>query len=197
MKDIVAQKMLRYPDRGSIIAFLFEEGHQALCRMEKRLMQAISFGEDPILIAAREQVATIQTSRMLQCLAHACQIVDLFGMRGGGKCLLKLLDIEGEMYIWGRVPLEALSVGGHEVVSGGKGLAQVIEQLAQVGMGLRFLRIGPEEKGQVRAILGSAAMQHQVSQQRLDTRDSDCQGGLTRQQQEVTEQRHVKGGDHQ
>ena len=65
-------------------------------------------------------------------------------------------------------------------------------------MGLRFGRIGPEEKGQVRAILGSTPMQYEVGKQGLDAGNRDrghrC---FTRHQQEVTQQRQVEGRNHQ
>src|SRR5947209_2179257 len=128
-------------------------------------MQAVTFRQDPLLVATGEEVATIQTYGSLQCLADFCQVLDLFRLLGGSKRALKLLDIEREGHLWGRLPVEALSISGHKLSGVREGLAQVIEQLAQIGMGLRFRRIGPEEKGQVRAVLGSTSMQHQVGKQ--------------------------------
>ena len=65
-------------------------------------------------------------------------------------------------------------------------------------MGLRFGRIGPEEKGQVRAILGCGAMQHEVGEQGLYTGNCDrCHRCLARYQPEVTEEMDVQGWNHQ
>jgi hypothetical protein len=52
-----------------------------------------------------------------------------------------------------------------------EGPSQVIQQLAQIGMGLRFRRIGPQEKGQMGAILGRVPVQHEVGEQGLYTGD--------------------------
>ena len=198
MQGVLAQEVLSHRDSGGIVALLFEEGHQALRGLEKHLVQAIPFGENPLLVATGKEVATIQTSGVLQCPTDPCQVLNLFRMRGGGQCPLKLLDIEREGHLWGRVPGEALSLGGHKMAGVRERLAQVIEQLAQIGMSLRLRRIGPEEKGQVRAILGSTPMQHEVGQQGLDAGNRDrghrC---FTRHQQEVTQQRQVEGRNHQ
>ena len=65
-------------------------------------------------------------------------------------------------------------------------------------MSLRFRRIGPQEKGQVRAILGCGAMQHEVGEQGLYTGNCDrCHRCLARYQPEVTEEMDVQGWNHQ
>ena len=50
-------------------------------------------------------------------------------------------------------------------------LAQLRQDLAQIGVGLGLGRIGPQEKGDMRASLGSSSMQHQVGKQGLQTSD--------------------------
>jgi hypothetical protein len=54
-----------------------------------------------------------------------------------------------------------------ELVSLGESLAQLVDQIAQIGPGLGFSGIGPKQKGQVSTRVGDVAMQGQVSQQGL------------------------------
>src|SRR2546423_10080215 len=152
VQGVLTQEVLSYRDGGGIVALLFEERHQAFRSLEKRLMEAIPFRKDPLLVAVGKEVPTIQAYGMLQGLTSSCQILDLIRLLGSPQRPLKLLDIEREGHIWGRVPLEALLISGHKMVGVREGLSQMIQELAQIGMGLRFHRIGPEEKGQVRAI---------------------------------------------
>ena len=94
-------------------------------------------------------------------------------------------------------PLQAMFVGVEEPVGIREGLPQVIQQLAQIGMGLRFSRIGPQEKSQMRAVLGCAPMQHKVGKQGLYTGNRDrCHRCLARYQQEVTQKMNVEGWNH-
>src|SRR6266567_7547331 len=197
MQGVLVQEVPSYCDGGPIVALLFEERHQAFRSLEKRPMEAIPFREDPLLVATGKEVATIQACGMLQGLTSSCQILDLIRLLGCGQCPLKLLDIEREDHLLCRAPLEALLISEYQMVGVGEGLSQMIQELAQIGMGLRFCRIGPEEKGQVRAILRSMTMKHEVGQQRLDTGKRDrghrC---LARHQQEATEERQVEWGNH-
>src|SRR6266566_3817198 len=86
--------------------------------------------------ATGQEVATIQSCRLLQCLTNSCHVLDLFRLRGSGKCPLKILDIEREDDLWSRLPLQTLSIGGHKMGGVRKRLAQLRQDLAQIGVGL-------------------------------------------------------------
>ena len=66
-----------------------------------------------------------------------------------------------------RSPLDGEMVLDQKVVGVGQGIAQLKEQLAQIGMRLFFAGIGPELEGDVLAGLGCLAMQEQIGQQGL------------------------------
>ena len=56
------------------------------------------------------------------------------------------------MGAWGTwLPGEALSTDMQEGVGLGKGLAQEIERFAEVGVRLLLGRVGPQQKGEMRA----------------------------------------------
>src|SRR5712691_9715986 len=75
-------------------------------------------------------------------------------------------------------------------------LPQLMQQLAQVRVCLSLVRIGQQEKSQVRASLGSSPMQHEIGEQGLQTGKIDrCHGGITRHQQEVAQQMDVQSRD--
>src|SRR6266566_4694278 len=71
-----------------------------------------------------------------KCLVNSCHVLDLFRLRGSGKCPLKILDIEREDDLWSRLPLQTLSIGGHKMGGVRKRLAQLRQDLAQIGVGL-------------------------------------------------------------
>src|SRR5437899_791314 len=134
--------MLSYLNGSGIVALLFEEIYQAFRGLEKCLVQAITFRQDPLIVATGQEVATIQSCRLLQCLTNSCHVLDLFRLRGSGKCPLKILDIEREDDLWSRLPLKALSIGGHKVGGVRERLAQLRQDLAQIGVCLGLSRIG-------------------------------------------------------
>src|SRR6266568_814308 len=79
-----------------------------------------------------------------------------------------------------------------------KSLAQLMQQFAQVRVCLGLVRIRPQEKGQMRASLGSSPVQHEIGEQGLQAGDIDCRhGSIARHQQEVTQQMDVQGRDQQ
>src|SRR6266568_45069 len=128
--------MLSYLNGGDIVALLFEEIYQAFRGLEKCLVQAITFRQYPLIVATGQEVATKQTCRLLQCLTNSCRVLDLFRLRGSGQCPLKILDIEREDDLWSRLPLQALSIGGHKMGGVRERLAQLRQDLAQIGVGL-------------------------------------------------------------
>ena len=64
-----------------------------------------------------------------------------------------------------RVPVQHVRVGREEVLYIWKCLAQLVEQLAQVIARLSLGGVGPEEKGNMLALLRNIAMQHEIGKQ--------------------------------
>jgi hypothetical protein len=55
----------------------------------------------------------------------------------------------------------------HKAFRIGQRLAQLVEQVAQVGESLGFARVWPEEEGEMVAGLGRIAMQYKIRQEGL------------------------------
>lgn len=82
-------------------------------------------------------------------------------------CFLDFSHIERERSL--SAPLQRCSFGVEVTVSIGQGAPQLMQQLAEIRSGLCFRRIGIQEKRDVLAGLGSAAMHEKIRQQRLKT----------------------------
>src|SRR5215831_3714459 len=114
---------------------------------------------------------------------------------GFHKRLFELSNIEGERR--DGVPVQRVRVGRGELQSFGKCLAQLMEQLAQVIARLSLRCIWPEKEGQVLALLGNIAMQHEVGEQGLQAHVVEaCHLPITIDQAEIAEQSDVKGWPH-
>ena len=107
----------------------------------------------------------IQVVRLLKSYLEDVLIVLACRRIGERERLFELSDIEIE----GRngVPVQHMCVGGEELLNRGKGLAQEVEQLAQVIARLGLGGVGPEEESQAASLLWHIAMQHEVGEQGL------------------------------
>ena len=56
---VLAEEPLRYCDRGVIVTLLFQQSDQTFRGLEKHLVQAISFRQNPLIIATRQQIAAV------------------------------------------------------------------------------------------------------------------------------------------
>ena len=64
------------------------------------------------------------------------------------------------------VPVQCMRIGGEELLPVRERLAQLVEQLAQVVARLGLGCVGPEEEGEMLALLGDIPMQHEIGEQR-------------------------------
>jgi hypothetical protein len=70
-----------------------------------------------------------------------------------------------------------------------------VEQVAQIGQGLRFCRIRPKEERQVLAGLGSISVEDEVGEERLQSRRIDgCQQLIAIAQPEIAKQLNAQFG---
>jgi len=109
--------------------------------------------------------------------------------------LFELSDIE----VKGRdgLPVYYVLVGREEVLNFGKGLAQLVEQLAQVIASLALTCVRPEEEGKMLALLGGIAMQHEIGEQGLQAHAVKASHlSISVDQAEIAEQSDVKGWPH-
>lgn len=117
---------------------------ETLERVEMEPGEPLPFVQEPLVVAAFQELARIQLDRFLE------------PPRGQGP--LQLLDVERSL----RTPLERPRPLGLW-----KRAAQGVEQLAQVGVGLAFGQVRPQKKCQTLTDLRGIAVQQQVGQQRF------------------------------
>ena len=160
MQGVVAQQALGMVDRATVVAALLEQQDQLLQGVEEALRQPGAFEQEPVVVAARQQVAAIGRDRGSSRPARAALAASGLGQRG-----LELGDIQRKR----RIPAPAHCLVGDFQVGLGSGqpVAQHVEELAQVGVRLGFGGVGPEEEGDLLARQRRVAMQEQIGEQRL------------------------------
>jgi hypothetical protein len=137
----------------------------------------------------------IQVVRLLKSDLQDVLIVLACGRICERERLFELSDIEVEGR--DRVPAQRVRVGSEEVLNSRKGLAQLVEQLAQVIASLGLGGVGPEEEGKMLALLRHIAMQHEIGEQGLQAHAVEAGHLLVAiGQAKIAEQTDVKSGLH-
>jgi hypothetical protein len=75
-------------------------------------------------------------------------------------------------YVW--TPAQRAGVGLQEAIRVRQSVAQLMQQLAQVGARLSLTGVRPEQKREVLAQLWGIAVQNQVGEQRMQARGVDA-----------------------
>jgi hypothetical protein len=99
-------------------------------------------------------------------------------------------------------PAEGLLVRVEIEVEVGQGGAEVVEELAEIGAGLGFVGVGPEEEGELLAADGGAGVEDEVGDERLQAGGADAGDDLASAKdpestQELDVQRHGLSMMHQ
>lgn len=164
MQGVVTQEALCVADGAAVIAALLEQQDQPLQRVEEALRQPGTFEQQPVVVAARQEVAAVRRDGAFQ-RGHARASL---AARGLGQRGLELGDVQSERCI--PAPAHGL-IGDFQVRLGlGQTATQRVEELPQVGVRLCVGGVGPEEKGELLARLRGVAMQEQIREQRLQAR---------------------------
>jgi hypothetical protein len=106
----------------------------------KGLAQPPALRNNPILIAAREQIALVESYRLLQSLPSQGSITAVSilpriqGLIGATEGLLEMSHINLERCLG--TPLQYIPIHAQEMVRVGQILAQAIQQVAQIGQSL-------------------------------------------------------------
>jgi hypothetical protein len=192
---VESEQALGVPDGARGVALHLKEAEQLFERLQVALAESLPLRQDPFIIAARQQVPAIQAVCLLKSDLEDVLIVLSCSRICERERLFELSDIE----VKGRdgLPVYHLLVGSEEVFNFGKGLAQLVEQLAQViaSLGLGGLRL--EKKGQVLALLGGIVMQDEIGEQGLQAHAVEaCHLSISVDQAEIAEQSDVKGRLH-
>lgn len=172
VQGVTAEQALTILDGGGVIAGVLEEVDQALQGGNVCLAEGFPVGDDPIIVATGEEVARVE-------LDEACQ-----GAAGGGGIAREAYHGEGgfefghvEGERGGGTPLDGIGGGIQVGVGAGEGVAEEVEQVAQVGARLGFGGIRPEEVGEAGAGLGGVAVEEEVSEEGLEARGINLRDG--------------------
>jgi hypothetical protein len=87
---VVPQQALGHLDRRRVLVLLFVKLDQLLKRCQKELLETLALGQNPIVVAARQQIAAIDLGRLLQGDTGRDLVAGLLGQR---QRLLKISDI--------------------------------------------------------------------------------------------------------
>lgn len=162
VQGVVAQQDAGVGDGAAVLAALLVQRGQLLQCPTVSLGQPLPLGQQPVVVAARQQVAAVEGHGLLQ-------VGQRIGRSSGlGQRPLELGHVQGVGNV--RAPLEGGLVNGEQVVQLRHGAAQAVPEAAEVGASLLLAGVGPEEEGQVLAGHRPVALQEQIGQQVLQAR---------------------------
>ena len=175
MERIVAQQRLRVADGLPVVAAVFVQGSQLLQRLAIRLRQSVALDQQPIAVAAGQQLAAVKRHGLLQA-PHL--IIAARGRPG----LLQVFFERGNIQPagWIAPPLHRQVICGQEAVRIRQIVAQAMPEVAEIGAGLLLGGVGPEDEGELLAGDRGVAMKQQVGEQFLQPSMVDPRDGFSR-----------------
>jgi hypothetical protein len=189
VQGVVPQQPLGVGDRLGLVAALLEQRGEALQGVEVAAVEPLALGEQPLVVAALQQLAAVEVGG----LPPGGQLgVAARRLRPGDR-LLEGVDVQPG----GGVGPPPQGPRGHlqEPVGLAQGAPQVVEQVAQVGQGLRLGGVGPQQERQPLPPLRRVLVEQQVGQQRLRPRGPQRrQGGPAMTELEPAEQADAQRG---
>ena len=120
---IALHELLGIADGGRIIARGLPLQRQLFERVKQHLLEAFALWNDPFVIAARQQIATIERDSVLE--------------RIRANRRLELGHVKRERR--GRLPLYGFGIRGQEIISLWQRAAQLVHKLAEIGQGQGLL----------------------------------------------------------
>jgi hypothetical protein len=127
--------------------------------------EAFAVGEEPVVVTGGEEVAAIERDGGFE----VCGVGGGGGGRiGTGNEFEELGNVDDGRGIG--APFEGLGVCGEKEVGVGQSVAKAMDEVAEVGVGLFFGRILPEEEGKMFAGLWDAAVEEEKGEQGLEAR---------------------------
>jgi hypothetical protein len=186
---VLAQDPLGVPDRLGKLAPSLQQLDQPLERLEVAAAQPFALLQQPLVVAALEQVAAVQ----LHGSPEARRLLVARFPLGPGDRLLEGGHVQPPV---GVLPPAERPRGHLQVPVGvGQGVPQDVQQVAEVGAGLGLAGVGPEQEGQALAGLGRLAVEQQVGEQRLGSgRPQRRQRGLAVAQVDLAEEPDAERG---
>jgi hypothetical protein len=167
VERVKAQDRLSMGDGGVVLAAVLQEPDEALEGAEVSLAKALTVGQDPVVVATGEQIASVEACGLLKGLAGGGLICRSIGL---GQGLLKGGHVDRGRGT--RMPLHVLDIDIEVGAIVRQGAPEAVEKGAQVAAGLGLCRIGPELEGEVGAGLRCVAVNEKVGQEGLEPRCS-------------------------
>ncbi len=178
-------------ERATVVTFELQPLGEPLHHREEGLTQPRALGDGPLVVTVRKEVARIKSGSGLKRAAH---VVGLARHLGARPQLLELDHVEPEGSVGS--PQQRPPIAVQEPVDIREGAPQEMQGLAQIGAGLRFPGVGPEQERQALAGLRPVAVKQQVGKKGLQARRID--GGdetILDRDAEATEQPYVQAGE--
>ena len=144
----------RVPDGRRKSPALLEQGDHPTQRIHQELVQPAPKGFDPLVVALRQQIARIE----LDAGSEGCAAG--FGTDGG----LEPVDVEHQRRVVD--PPDQLAARLDEAVRVWNRGSHVVNQLPEVGEGLRLGGFGPEQEGEMPPIDRPVTVQQEIGQER-------------------------------
>jgi hypothetical protein len=180
MQRIDLQQALGLLDCRWIITFVRRKTQPPLQRLDQALLEALTLRQDPVIVAAGQQVAAVQLDCLLQ----------ISGRVRPASRLLELDNIEGEGASGS--PLKCLRIDVQELIDLRPGMLQLMQLSTQVGPRTLLGQIGPQAEREVTAQLRRIPLENQIGQERLKARGADsCQRLIAIDKAEFTQQLNV------
>jgi len=140
---IMAQELLGFFDGLPEFLVPFQDVYQFLQDPDVSLAQPLPFRDDPIIVAAGQQVAIVGIGCILKSLPEVPVIPGFFSPFSPVEGLLKGIQVNRERGV--RLPPERFGAHIQETICFWKGFPEVIEQISEIGVGLGFGGIRPEQ----------------------------------------------------
>ncbi len=174
-------------DGSRIVAPLFQQQRQAEQRVRQLAAVMFALGEKPVVVKAAQQIVLVEARGFFKRRALAIRIASFGGVRRARERGIEFHDVDGAGGV--AAPLHAVVVRLQVATFRRQRAAQVMEQLTEIGAGLRLDGFRPKEKCQLFARLRRLAIEDQPGQQGLQAVGVDRQDGLLRAgDQQIVEQ---------
>ena len=158
MQGVVLHQPLHVAAGGRVVAARLGRGDAPLQQLRAEGAQAVALGQQPLVVEAGQEIAAVERDRLR----------DGLGRLSFPRPTLVRDGVDGGRGVG--PPGQRRPLRGEARVGVGKGLAQGVQQVAQVGARLGIGRVGPEEVGQLRQRLRHARVQGQAGQEGLEAR---------------------------
>ena len=143
LERIEAQEVLGVPHRRRVVALLLGEANGEVEGAQRRGVQPVAMGHDPLVVAVRQQVPRVGRDDPREPLARGPARAAAHRARGGELAL----EID-RVHVTARVvvPLHRAGIRVDPALVLRPGLAKLVQELSQVVPAVRLRCIGPEAR---------------------------------------------------